>query len=241
MRTRHALPDFAFVPGAAGHVRPPRRLNVTELEHVIHVRRGKVQGVLGPGRHRLRPRIDQVWAEPATPQVINVGNQEILTSDGISVKATVSAVTRVVEPLRAREAGEWRGRFHVDVQLALRALVTQESLEDLISNRAALDEPLLAAAIAAAEPMGVEVTKVALRDLIVPGEQRRMLAEVVAARLAGQAALERARSETAALRNLTNAAALVRDNPAIYQLRLLQEMSASSGHTFVIGTDAPAN
>jgi hypothetical protein len=31
---------------------------------------------------------------------------------------------------------------------------------------------------------------------------------------------------------------MVRDNPALYQLRLLQEISASSGNTFVVGTDA---
>ncbi len=243
MRAMRAMPAPTYLqfPHAWDHQKPPRRLNVSELQHVIHVRRGEVVRVLPPGRHRFRPRIDQIWIEAATPQVLNVANQEVLTADGVSVKATVSSVTRVVDPLVTRAAGEWRGRFHVDMQLAMRALITQESLEDLVANRSSLDEPLLAAARSAAEPLGIEVSQVALRDLIVPGEQRRMLAEVVAARLSGQAALEKARAETAALRSLANAASMVRDNPAMYQLRLLQEMQASSGHTFVIGTDPPVS
>ncbi len=135
------------------------------------------------------------------------------------------------------KAGDWRGRLYLDMQLALRLDVTSASLEDLVANRAALDEPLLQAARTSAAPLGVEVGSLALRDLVVPGEQRRLLAEVVAARLAGQASLERARAETAALRSLANAASMVRDNPALYQLRLLQEISSSEGNTFVVGTE----
>ncbi len=85
--------------------------------------------------------------------------------------------------------------------------------------------------------MGVEVSRLAVRDLVVPGEQRKLLAQIVEARLAGQAALERARGETAALRNLSNAASLMRDNPELYKLRLLQELANSSGNTFVIDTE----
>ncbi len=76
-----------------------------------------------------------------------------------------------------------------------------------------------------------------MRDLVVPGEQRKLMAQIVEARLAGQAALERARGETAALRNLANAASLMRDNPDRYRLRLLQEIASSSGNTFVIDTE----
>lgn len=220
-----------------GRARIPRRLDVSDLQHVIRVRRGTDVRVLEPGRHRLRPRIDRLWIESATPHVMTVPGQEVLTADGVTVKATVTALVQVVDPLAARNAGDWRSTLHVDIQLALRSLVAAASLEVLVASRSALDEPLLAIGRTAAEPLGVHVDRVALRDLVVPGEQRRMLSEVVAARLAGQASLEKARAETAALRNLANAASLMRDNPEIYQLRLLQEMASSSGHTFVVGTE----
>ena len=59
--------------------------------------------------------------------------------------------------------------------------------------------------------------------------------EVLVARAHGIAALERARGETAALRNLANAARMAADNPALIQLRLLQQLEASTGHTVVLG------
>jgi hypothetical protein len=51
------------------------------------------------------------------------------------------------------------------------------------------------------------------------------------------AALERTRAETAVLRNLANAAALVSDNPSLIQVRILQVLSSGSGpgHTVVLG------
>jgi len=55
----------------------------------------------------------------------------------------------------------------------------------------------------------------------------------------GLAALEKARGETAALRNLANAARLVEDNPALMQLRLLQSLGETSGNTVVLGMSAP--
>jgi hypothetical protein len=46
--------------------------------------------------------------------------------------------------------------------------------------------------------------------------------------------LERARGESAALRNLANAARLLESNPALQNLRLIQSISAA-GNTLVMG------
>lgn len=54
-------------------------------------------------------------------------------------------------------------------------------------------------------------------------------------RAQGVAALERARGETAALRGLVNAAMLAAENPALLQLRLLEQLGTSAGHTVIIG------
>ena len=217
--------------------KPPRSIVVTELQHVVRIRDGKIDRPLPPGRHRLSRRRDRISVMSAVPMSLVVPSQEILTSDGVTVRATVALVAKILDPIAALRAGDWHAQLYVEVQLALRAGVTATTLEDLIADRSGLDAPLLEAAVAAATPLGIEVSKLAIRDLVVPGEQRRLLAQIVEARLAGQAALERARGETAALRNLSNAAAMVRDHPELYKLRLLQELSNSEGNTFVIDTD----
>jgi hypothetical protein len=68
-----------------------------------------------------------------------------------------------------------------------------------------------------------------------PGELKKIFTQVVRARQEGLAALEKARGETAALRNLANAAQLVDRNPSLMQLRLLQVIGQQSGNTVVLG------
>src|SRR5690242_3180886 len=70
---------------------------------------------------------------------------------------------------------------------------------------------------------------------MVPGELKRAYAGIVAARREGEAALERARGETAALRALSNAGRMIEDNPGLMQLRVLQQVGGSSGNTLMLG------
>jgi len=218
---------------------PPRRVLVTELEHVIPIRNGRLGEPLPPGRHRMRRRWDRLWRDSSLPQVMIVPSQEILTSDGATVRATVSTLVRISHPSVTAVAGDWRSRWHLDVQHALRSVVTQATLEESVADRVGLDEEILSRLEPAASSLGLAIEDVSLRDLVPAGDLKRQMAEVVAARLAGQAALERARGETAALRNLANAASMMKDNPDLFRLRLLQEMSASTGNTFVIDTNPP--
>lgn len=215
----------------------PQRIMVDELQHCVLIRDGRLDRVLEPGPHKLRPRHDRLVTLPAVPQNLSVRSQEILTADGVTVRATVSVMATLVDPIAALRAGDWNEQLHLALQLALRVEVTNRTLEDLVAMRSDIDQPLLAAATAAASPLGLEITTLAVRDLVVPGEQRTLLAQVVNAQLAGRAALERARAETAAVRSLANAASMMNDNPSLYQLRLLQEMANTKGNTFIIGTD----
>lgn len=79
------------------------------------------------------------------------------------------------------------------------------------------------------------MTELVIKDIILSGELKRAQAEVLVARAQGLAALERARGETAALRSLVNAARMAAGNPALLQLRLIQQLGTSAGHAVIIG------
>jgi hypothetical protein len=67
--------------------------------------------------------------------------------------------------------------------------------------------------------------------MMFPGELKKIFSQVAKARQEGLALLEKARGETAALRNLSNSANMIKNNPDLMQLRMLH----STGNTFVIG------
>jgi regulator of protease activity HflC (stomatin/prohibitin superfamily) len=85
--------------------------------------------------------------------------------------------------------------------------------------------------------LGLEVHDVQVRDLMLAGNLRSAFADVVVARQQGLAALEKARGETAAIRNLANSAELMERHPGIMQLRLLQAVENSPGNRVVIALD----
>lgn len=217
-------------------------ITVTDNQLAVLVVDGRFDRVLPTGRHRIRPRRNSVHRLPALEQHHYVPGQEMLTADGASVRATVVAAVTITDPLVVlRGLGEqWVDQVHLEVQLALRAVIADLELEQLLDQRSTLDNALTPLLQSWAVERGLAVSRVVLRDLVVPGALKQAVANVVAAQLEGRAALERARGETAALRSLANAARALDNNPALLQLRLLQQIEASTGHTFVVGGALPS-
>ena len=105
------------------------------------------------------------------------------------------------------------------------------------ARAAPFGEAVLTATGGVAGPAAIE--RVALAGVVLPPELRRSVTEVERARIEGLAALERARGEHAALRSLANAARMLKDNPDLMNLRLLQAVGAAGkGATIMVGEGA---
>jgi hypothetical protein len=122
-------------------------------------------------------------------------------------------------------------------QLALRAVVSGVAVEALLNQRLEIGAQLLARVQPEAAKIGINVLAVEVKDVMFPADLKRAFADVLKAKQEGQAALERARGESASLRNLANAARVLEGNPALMNLRLMQSLASAqnSGSTLVLG------
>lgn len=222
-------------------MRPGRRQIVDQWERALLFHNGSLVRTLGPGAYRQ-------WAPGYTlrrvdvrPWILQVPTQEVPTSDGVTVKVTVAGRVRVVDPV-AYVVGSQDplASLYLAVQVALRELIARASVEEMLAGRADVGSQL-GGAVRGIDELGIDVEQLELKDLILPADLKRAQAQVLLARAEGLAALERARGETAALRNLVNAARLCTDHPALLQLRALQQLSTGSGHTVVIGAPPMGN
>ena len=212
---------------------------VYEYQRGLEFTRGRLTRVLEAGLYRRFQAFTQIRTVDLRPTQLAVSGQEVLSSDGVTVKASVSASFRVTDPRMAVLGHEnYVQALYVELQQALRASVSGADIESLLANRAALGPEIKQQCAPAAERLGLALDAVAIRDLTLPGELKKIFAQVVRARQEGLAALERARGETAALRNLANAAHLVQRNPQLLQLRLLQVLGQQGGNTVVVGMPA---
>lgn len=222
-------------PNRAPRVQRGHKIVVNAWERVVLIRDGVVADTLGPGAHR-------VWAGGAVahrvdmrPWILHVPMQEIPTADGVTVKLTVAAQARVDDAVvRVTSAFDSTELLYLRVQVALRDLVVAASLDDVVSGRGLVGERLRQA-VGDTSDTGLLLDRVEVKDVILPNELKRAQAEVLLAQAQGRANLERARAEAAAVRALANAARLAAELPALVDLRLVQELGRSSGHTIVLG------
>ena len=211
---------------------------IRDYEAGLLYKHGKFVRQLGPGRHILWGVGFGVSTFDLRKRVVAVAGQELLSADNIGLKLSLAVMVNVVDPIKAmHEVQDWNAQLYNAVQIALRAVVAAQPAEALLGNRLNIGQQLVQAVQPEAEKIGVKVHAIEVKDVMFPGELKKVFAEVLKARQEGQAALERARGESAALRNLANAARLLENNPALHNLRLLQSISAASnaGNTLVMG------
>jgi len=167
-----------------------------------------------------------------------VPGQEVLSSDSVGLKLSLLLTYQVADPMKAaHESQNWYGDLYNAAQLAARVVVSGVKVEALLTQRLDIGAQLLARIQPEAAKIGVSVLALEVRDAMLPNDLKRAFAEVLKAKQEGQAALERARGESASLRNLANAARVLEGNPALMNLRLMQSLSAaqSAGNTLVLG------
>lgn len=217
-------------------VREVHVVTIHEYERGLRFSRGRLAGLVDPGTHLTFGPLTEVRPLDVRPSMLPVEGQEVLTADGVAAKISLVARYEIGDPVAAitRDTA-WQRTLYLLLQLALRDAVTRRTLDETLAARRELGPEIREAAAGRLAALGVELLEVEVRDVMLPGEVKRSYAAVLTARKDGEAALERARAETAALRSLANAGRSVADNPGLLQLRILQELGASSGNTVVFG------
>jgi regulator of protease activity HflC (stomatin/prohibitin superfamily) len=196
---------------------------------------GRLVTTLAAGRYVRWGRHFRFALVEARKTLLQVAGQEVLTADNVGLKASVVLTLQVTDVVKSVQAADNHvTHVYSAAQAALRTAVASLTMEALLSQRAAIGPQLHQLIAREAEAVGVTLHAVELRDVMLPGDLRKAFGEVLKAKQDAQVALERARSESAALRNLANAARLVEGVPALATLRFLQSLENMNGQTVLM-------
>ena len=212
---------------------------VREYERGLLYRGGKFVELLPAGRYVHwrweHCRIDTVDLREVSQ---TVEGQEILTSDKIGVRVTLIAQFKVVDPVAARHTvGDYASQLYQELQLTLREAITGRTLEDLLKEREVLSGKIREDVAPRAMKYGVELTRVGVKDMVLPGTVRNVFLQEVEADLKGRASLVAARHEVAAARARANTAKLLQENPHILrmqELETLAQLASKAGNVLII-------
>jgi regulator of protease activity HflC (stomatin/prohibitin superfamily) len=196
-----------------------------EYERGVIFRLGKIIAAKGPGLIVLVPFVDKMVKMDLRVVTIDVAKQEIMTRD--NVPATVDAVVyfRVVNPTDAviKVENYWKATSLI-AQTTLRSVLGQASLDDLLSQRDAINLKLQEIIDRQTEPWGIKVTAVEIKDVALPDSMKRAMAKQAEAERERRAKIVNAEGEFQAAEKMVQAASMIAKEPIALQLRYLQTM-----------------
>jgi len=176
-------------------------------------------------------------------QALEVAGQELLTKDRVTIRVNLSVIYKVVDPVAAvTGTKDFVETLYREAQFALRRTLGAMSLDQILAEKVDVDVTAVREAMG---PLGVEVSELAMKDVILPGEMRDILNKVVAAEKEAEANVIRRREETNATRSLLNTAKVMAENPVMLRLKELEALQELAGKverlTVHNGTDGLMN
>jgi regulator of protease activity HflC (stomatin/prohibitin superfamily) len=188
---------------------------------------GEFVKVLEPGLHAFWKFHRALKTELVDRRVqsMEVAGQEILTRDKVSLRVNLSALWQVLDVVKARsELANFVEFVYKELQFALREAVGSRTLDELLGHKGVLDREIADVVGPKVGEHGLAVRSVGVKDIILPGEMKTILNQVVEAEKVAQANLIKRREETAATRSLLNTARLMDENPTLLRLKELETL-----------------
>ena len=209
---------------------------------------GVVTGMLEAGVHvfwKFNRKI-AVTTYDMRLQNMEVNGQEILTKDRVALRVNLSATWQIKQAETVKsELADAKDFLYRELQLALRTIVSTQTLDELLVDKNSLNAQVQAIVAEKAAAYGIEVKTVGARDIVLPGEMKAILTQVVEAQKMAEANLIKRQEETQATRSLHNTAKVMEGNPVLLRLKELEILEKISGRINTInvygGLDAVMN
>jgi regulator of protease activity HflC (stomatin/prohibitin superfamily) len=211
---------------------------VNEYERGVIFRLGRVQGrAKGPGLFFLIPIVDRMVKIDLRTVSMGVPPQEVITRDNVPARVDAVLYFRVIDPNKSVIEVENHVLATSQIsQTTLRSVLGQKDLDDLLTNREAINEELQVIIDDHTEPWGVKVSAVEVKDVEIPQQMQRAMARQAESERERRAKIIGAEGEFQASQRLRQAADRL-ESPTALQLRLFQtlnEISSENNSTVIL-------
>jgi len=213
-----------------------------EWERAVVLRLGRFAGVRGPGLYMLIPALETVYATVDTRrQSTRISAEDTLTADAVSVTMDSIMFWRVQDVKRAAtELTDYRGMIAQVAQTSLREVISSTTLNNILSEREAMDATLREYITKKSEGWGIGEISVEIRDVKIPPELNDAMSRNAQAEKEKQARVTLASAEVAIAQQIAEASQIYQQNPVALQIRqmgLIYDMNKDRGVTILVPTD----
>lgn len=186
---------------------------------------GKMNRILEAGNYYWWKNNTQIHVTKTDMRQVSleIVGQEILTKDKAQLRLNFSLRYKVVDIVKAlAENKEFEKQLYVLVQLILRQLIGKLSFDELLDNKDKIADEAMIHAVDKAKEIGIEIISGGIKDIVLPGDVKEIMNNVLIAEKRAQANIIMRREETASTRSLLNTAKLMEDNAMLFKLKEME-------------------
>ncbi|MBC2843710.1 slipin family protein [Winogradskyella flava] len=154
---------------------------------------------------------------------LEIAGQELLTKDKAAIRINFYTQYKVTDVEKALlDNKDYEKQLYITMQLVLRTYVGAYTLDELLERKENIAEAVFEDVKAGASKLGVTVLNCGIRDVILTGEMKDIMNQVLVAQKKAQANVIMRREETASTRSLLNTAKLMEENDMLYKLKEME-------------------
>ncbi len=194
-----------------------------QWEKAVVLRFGRFRGLRGPGIFWIVPVVDRIpmWIDHRV-MVTPFNAEKTLTKDTVPVDVDAVLFWLVWDAEKAAlEVEDYRSAIGWAAQTALREVIGQMTLADILVGRARMDQDLQKIIDARTTPWGVTVQSVEIRDVVIPPDLEDAMSRQAQAERERQARVILGESERQIAQSFADASVAYRDNPTALHLRAM--------------------
>jgi regulator of protease activity HflC (stomatin/prohibitin superfamily) len=213
-----------------------------EWERGVVLQWGKFKHIVGPGLFWVTPVAQSVVAVVDTRVVTqSFTGEQIMSKDNVALGLTIVMRFQIVNPERAViGVADYVQTVEQAAQTALQNAIGRSTLDNILTDREALDQQLQRTVDTITEPWGVKIVAVEIKDIVLPQSLQQVMARAAEARRDGEARLILADTEVKAANMMASASDVYKQDPIAFQLRgmqMLVEVAKDQSTFFIL----PAN
>jgi regulator of protease activity HflC (stomatin/prohibitin superfamily) len=200
---------------------------INQYERGVVFRLGKVaKAVKEPGLRFIIPIVDQMRKVSLRIITLPIESQKIITKDNVSIDVAAVAYYQVNDPVKSIvEIENVVSATYQIAQTTIRNIVGQTSLDDILSETAAINAKIKTILETSTEKWGIYISTVEVKDIQLPDTMQRAMAKQAEAEREKRAKIIAAEGEQLSATKLGQAADIISAHPIALQLRNLQVLS----------------
>lgn len=202
---------------------------VNQYERGIVLTLGKYTSTRKPGLNIIIPAVQTIRKVDVRSTPIDVPKQEVITKDNVTIGVDAVVYFRVIVAEKAvLETSNYVYATSQFAQAALRDVVGNVELDELLSNREVVSQQIKTIVDAETDKWGIDVENVKIQNIELPQDMKRAMAKQAEAERERRAVIITAEGEMSAAQKVSEAAGILSKVPGGLAVRTLQTLEKIS-------------